>query len=417
MDSSVRRLGCHSMCCSNPYPYHFADPLPQQTEGSKWRQHRKITSPPFSGAVDSTVWKTTILQATCLLTAWTTPTSRARIIIQDIRAVTRNVLSSAGFGVDLPFASGSPVKPLKMDDDAHFGTAVPAGHTLPFGEALDWLLDHVITLLMVPSWLQRRGPISWRTTAAAYVDTRLYISELLSRERAQDSSNAKKNLISALVATSDSAAKHEQLSESDLAGNVFVFAIAGVETTAGTLQYALTQLALRHDLQEWLWTDLDAVLDGESEDPMEWNYNIVWPKLVAPLCIIVRPLSFVSTTKLTWRSTKPSANSQPSSRSQNGPPPRRKSSPTTEPPSRYPPTPPSSSPSAPYTASGNIGVQTQLCSIRRPGTRASRTPAGPQTHCQVWALRRSAICDSPPCRDAISRSRKASASASERTLR
>lgn len=235
------------------------------------------------------MWKTTISQATCLLTAWTTPTPRARIVIQDIRTVARNVLSSAGFGVDLPFAPGSPVKSLQTDGDAHFGTAVPAGHTLPFGEALDWLLDHVIMLIIVPPWLQRCGPINWRTTAAAYADTRLYISELLSRERAQGPSKAKKNLLGALVATSDSAAKNEQLSERDLVGNVFVFAIAGLETTAGTLQYALTQLALHRDLQEWLWTDLDAALDGESEDPMEWDYNIVWPKLVAPLCIIVRP--------------------------------------------------------------------------------------------------------------------------------
>lgn len=227
-----------------------------------------------------------------MLTAWTTPTSRARIIIQDIRTVARNVLSSAGFGVDLPFAPGSLAKSSQTDGDAHFGAAVPAGYTLSFGEAFDWLLDHVITLIVVPSWLQRCGPVNWRTTAAAYVDTRLYISELLSRERVQGPSKAKKNLLSALVATSDSAAKNEQLSESDLVGNVFVFAIAGLETTAGTLQYALTQLALCRDLQEWLWADLDAALDGESEDPMEWDYNIVWPKLVAPLCIIVRPPLF-----------------------------------------------------------------------------------------------------------------------------
>lgn len=229
----------------------------------------------------------------CLLAAWTpTSTPSAQPVIQGIRTVARNVLSSSGFGVDLPFAPDSSKKSLQTNDnDIHFGTTTPAGHVLPFGEALDWLIAHFITLLVVPPWLQRRGPAVWRTTAAAYADTRLYISELLSRERESGLSSlgTKKNLLSALVATSDSAAKHEQLSQTELIGNVFVFAVAGLETTAGTMQYVLTQLALHRDLQEWLWKDLDAALNGESEDPAEWDYGVVWPKMVAPLCIIVLP--------------------------------------------------------------------------------------------------------------------------------
>lgn len=211
-------------------------------------------------------------------------------MIRDIRSVARNVLSSAGFGVEIPFVSiNSTTQPQKTDDnnDAHFGTVAPAGHTLPYGEALDWVLDNVLTLFLVPAWLQRLGPAAWRTTAVSYVDTGLYLSELLSKERTSGAPGAKKNLLGALVATSDGAAKHDQLSQDDLVGNVFVFAVAGLETTAGTLQYALTQLALRPDIQEWLWKDLDAVLSGESDDPADWDYAVVWPKLVVPLCIIV----------------------------------------------------------------------------------------------------------------------------------
>lgn len=196
--------------------------------------------------------------------------------------------------------------------------------------------------------MQRRGPAAWRTTAAAYADTRSYISELLERERQRllgsSSLGTKKNLLGALVATSDGAAKHEQLSQTELVGNVFVFAVAGLETTAGTMQYALTQLALHRDLQEWMWTDLDVALKGMSEDPTEWDYSVVWPKLIAPLCIIVPPpppeSPLLSITQLTRHSTKRSAYSRPSNRSQNGPPARRKPSPTNHHPSLSPPRPP-----------------------------------------------------------------------------
>lgn len=174
------------------------------------------------------------------------------------------------------------------EDDPHFGTIAPKGHTLPYSEAMDWLLDHVLTIFVVPAWLQRLGPTAWRQTAIAYTDSGLYLSELLERERLQSkSSTGKKNLLGALVATSDLAASEDKLSEDDLIGNVFVFAVAGLETTAGTLQYALTHLALEQDMQQWLWEELDIALSGESEDPSEWDYGVVWPKLVAPMCVIV----------------------------------------------------------------------------------------------------------------------------------
>lgn len=174
-------------------------------------------------------------------------------------------------------------------DDPHFGSVAPKGHTLPYGQALDWLLDHILTIFIIPAWLQRLGPAEWRQTATSYTDTGLYLSELLERERdaSTSSRNTKKNLLGALVTTSDSAAKGDKLSEEDLIGNVFVFAVAGLETTAGTLQYALTHLAMRQDVQRWMCEELDTVLKGESEDPEEWDYGVVWPKLVAPLCVIV----------------------------------------------------------------------------------------------------------------------------------
>lgn len=278
-----------------------------QTEGHKWRKHRKITNPPFSETVNAFAWKSTILQTEELLQAWgSTPSAK---IIRDIRSIARNVLSHAGFGVAMPFISvNKPVSPdnskriKQMEDDEHFGSKTPGGHKMPYAEALDWILDNIVTVFIIPPWLQRIGPASWRKTAVAYNDTGLYLKELLERERKTNSEPSKqgqrnfpglpmigqkKNLLGALVATSDSAEKGDGLSEDDLIGNVFVFAVAGLETTAGTLQYTLTRLAVYQDKQRWLQEELGKALEGESEDPTEWDYSIVFPKLVAPLCVIV----------------------------------------------------------------------------------------------------------------------------------
>jgi len=117
-----------------------------------------------------------------------------------------------------------------------------------------------------------------RKLALAYGDVGLYLTELLARERLSPSAT----LLGALVHGGG-------LTEEGTIGNIFIFALAGLETT-GTLQYAVLLLAVHPEIQEWLYQDIKEVLDGESADPTEWDYNKVYPKLVYCLCVIVSSL-------------------------------------------------------------------------------------------------------------------------------
>lgn len=47
-------------------------------------------------------------------------------------------------------------------------------------------------------------------------------------------------------------------------------------------------LATNPEVQQWLCDDLDRVLANESSDLLDWDYDQLFNKLVAPLCVMVR---------------------------------------------------------------------------------------------------------------------------------
>ncbi|KAF2823067.1 cytochrome P450 [Ophiobolus disseminans] len=82
-------------------------------------------------------------------------------------------------------------------------------------------------------------------------------------------STKRPNLLNALIKASDAAqaanAKAKTyMSDDELTGNMFVFAFAGHETTATTISYALSQLALNQDVQDWVAEELKEVV-GDTE--------------------------------------------------------------------------------------------------------------------------------------------------------
>jgi cytochrome P450 len=76
------------------------------------------------------------------------------------------------------------------------------------------------------------------------------------------------DLLSALLASRDSEApasggESERLSSTELRNEVLTFLVAGSETTAIALEWALYLIACNPDIQERLWAETDRVLGGE----------------------------------------------------------------------------------------------------------------------------------------------------------
>lgn len=69
------------------------------------------------------------------------------------------------------------------------------------------------------------------------------------------------------------------LVESEILGNSFVMFLAGHETAANSIHFAVLYLACRPEVQRKLQQDLDEILRDAPEDPKDWDYDTLFPKL------------------------------------------------------------------------------------------------------------------------------------------
>jgi cytochrome P450 len=75
------------------------------------------------------------------------------------------------------------------------------------------------------------------------------------------------------------------LTDSEILGNAFVFIIAGHETAANTLHFAIIYLAMNWSSQDRLQKDLDKIFGDRAID--EWDYDRDVPKLFGGMCAAV----------------------------------------------------------------------------------------------------------------------------------
>jgi hypothetical protein len=74
------------------------------------------------------------------------------------------------------------------------------------------------------------------------------------------------------------------LTEEEIAGNLFIFTAAGFDTTANTMAYAVTLLAVYPEWQAWIQIEIDSVLGGLSKTP---DYATEFPRLTRCLAVMV----------------------------------------------------------------------------------------------------------------------------------
>jgi len=67
-------------------------------------------------------------------------------------------------------------------------------------------------------------------------------------------------------------ARKGSLSIDEILGNIFVINIAGHDTTAGTLAFAMILLATNPEVQEWLYEEIIAVAQGKPAE--KWDYAL-----------------------------------------------------------------------------------------------------------------------------------------------
>ncbi|OAX42462.1 cytochrome P450 [Rhizopogon vinicolor AM-OR11-026] len=222
------------------------------SEGDEWKRYRKIVAPMFSDKNNRLVWDATMQVMLELFdTVWE---GKDEVVIDHCVDLTQPlalfVIGAAGFG-----------RPISWKEDS----VIPSGHQMTFRDALHATLQGIVIKVLVPTWAMgfTKG---FRHTRLAFDELQRYLTEMIQERKGSERKEDDHDLLSRLLAANDDENLSEgevKLSDSELIGNIFILMVAGHETTAHSLAFALALLALHPDKQEELYQHIKRVLpDG-----------------------------------------------------------------------------------------------------------------------------------------------------------
>lgn len=167
------------------------------------------------------------------------------------------------------------------------------------------ILDNCIPLVVLgPNnidkwWL----PKSWKELHQATITFKNYMTNAYEEEK-QSMAHGKKeknNLMTSLVRASQAVTDSDALAagkdranppqgpggltEQEIYGNIFVFNFAGHDTTANSLAFGLALIATRHDVQDWISEEINAVFGDQT--PETSSYSTAFPRLKRCLAVMV----------------------------------------------------------------------------------------------------------------------------------
>ncbi|KAI0279053.1 cytochrome P450 [Russula aff. rugulosa BPL654] len=224
------------------------------SEGEEWKKYRKIAAPAFSEKNNKLVWDETIhIMMDLFDNVWG---DRSEVVVDHCVDVTLPialfVISVAGFGRRVTWTSD---------------TVVPPGHQMTFKDALHILSTNLVLKIVVPDWAINLTKQT-RKVGLAFTELKKYMLEMVEARRDVDKVEERYDLFSGLLdATQDETGGKAALSDDELMGNMFIFLLAGHETTAHTLCFSFALLALYPDEQECLYQHIKGVMSSLNGMP------------------------------------------------------------------------------------------------------------------------------------------------------
>ncbi|KAK0466861.1 cytochrome P450 [Desarmillaria tabescens] len=212
------------------------------SEGDAWKKYRKISAPAFSDRNNRLVWEESLkITGDLINTVWKNKdVVEVEHVVDVTLPIALNVISVAGFGHEM---------------DWQVDTVVPGTHMMSFHDTLHLASTGMVLKLSIPSWamgLMRQ----WARVRVAF-------DELETAEEKEE----RHDLFSSLLDANDDAGggAEAKLTDRELLGNIYIFLLAGHETTGHTLAFTLVLLALYPDQQEILYCHIKSIIpDGRN---------------------------------------------------------------------------------------------------------------------------------------------------------
>ncbi|KAI1309757.1 cytochrome P450 [Xylaria venustula] len=256
------------------------------TEGDLWKIHSRIASPSFDEYTQKLVWTETQRHTSILVSSWSADSACS--FEKGVYSLTMDVMGTVSFGQQAELKNNATKRPAK-------------GHTLPLLGALRGVIMHLPHILLVPKTMLR---YSWQNVYTAYTELDQYMDELLVQgtkdlSKGFSGARSKENLLKAILRSSKeneekaSAPKGTKVSltNEEIKGNLFIFLLAGYDTTANTIIYACIVLSLYPDIQSKVLEEVRQFHKGGlsgSPDRSSSEYLAMFPYLLAFMHEILR---------------------------------------------------------------------------------------------------------------------------------
>jgi cytochrome P450 len=211
-----------------------------------------------------------------VLQSWTSDGNGVTKTANDTMTLALHVLIAGGLGKSYSFAGGV--------------ATLADGHTMSYRDALKIILQNLLQALIlgslpIPSTIL---PSKLQEIKVAVKEFKTHMNEMVAEERTRvDKIDSEKdNLLTALVRASDQGKGRSSLSNDEIMGNLFIYNVAGHDTTANTICYAIYSLAADPHLQEWIGEEIQSVFAGK-DNVESWEYEKAFPKLKRCLALLV----------------------------------------------------------------------------------------------------------------------------------
>lgn len=205
-------------------------------------------------------------------------TGETNATIQGCRSIAINVLGWVGYGSQTSWGQES--------------TSAPLGYQLSYMDSIIAVVQNMVLAAFIPARILTSPVMPRAVQQIGYAVTEFpgHVKDLLEVER-KSMGSGKANLMSTLVRASDAGSNDKILNptdklfltENELVGNLFQFTIAGFDTTANTMAYAIALLAAYPEWQEWICEELDEKLCYKGS----LEYEKTYPTLKRCLALMV----------------------------------------------------------------------------------------------------------------------------------
>ncbi|GJE97102.1 cytochrome P450 [Phanerochaete sordida] len=223
------------------------------SDGEEWKRHRKVSAPAFSEPNNRLVWTETVkIMLDLFDNVWgSQDTVTVDHVVDSITLpVALFVISVAGFGKSASWQSD---------------LLPPPGHKLSFKDALHVVSVDMFIQVACPKLLWKFAPTKRiANVKLAYEELEQYMLEMVQDRRKTEKKEERYDLFSSLLDASDSDSDvNVRLTDRELLGNIFIFMLAGHETTAHSLAFTFGLLAMHQDYQEKLYQHIKGVIPDD----------------------------------------------------------------------------------------------------------------------------------------------------------